>query len=76
MAYCKYCGRNTRGNNQFICGNCREEKREERRKKERIELKKKFTKRIKKYLIYLKNENAPKKYSEKLIKILKPLYKK
>jgi hypothetical protein len=76
MAYCKYCGNTTRGNNQYICGNCRKIRRYHSRKNDIIKLKNVVLKKLAEYLLFLKRNNAPSEYEQALRKLFKPLYKR
>jgi hypothetical protein len=76
MANCKYCGNTTRGNNQYICGNCRKIRRAYSRKKGIVKLKNLVFEKLVEYVLFLKRNNAPPGYEQALRKLFKPLYKR
>jgi len=72
-SYCAICGNLTRGNNQQICGICKERKRSYYRKKREIEIKNKFFKRLSQYIRFLKEKGAPQEYITELRRLIRPL---
>jgi len=70
---CVLCGRMfTRGNNQYICGHCRKDK---RIKKER-EKAKRLIRRVCKYDKFLISKRVSSSFRKKLWKTFKPLFPK